>query len=78
MDKHKQCSEKTTKTETMKGSNEIKSFVKVVGMNGCNFKTETLFVSFTAIITTKNGWDDTSRFISENEWLAALKCRAKG
>ena len=25
------------------------------GMNGSNFKNETLFVSFTAIITTRNG-----------------------
>ena len=32
-----------------------KSFVEPVGMNGSNFKNETLFVSFTAIITTRNG-----------------------
>ena len=44
-----------TKTETMKGSNKRKSFVEPVGMNGSNFKNETLFVSFTAIITTRNG-----------------------
>ena len=28
--------------------------LKPVGMNGSNFKNETLFVSFTAIITTRN------------------------
>ena len=32
-----------------------KSFFEPVGMNGSNFKNETLFVSFTAIITTRNG-----------------------
>ena len=31
-------------------SNKRKSFVKSVGMNGSNFKNETLFVSFTAIV----------------------------
>ena len=36
-------------------SNKRKSFVKPVGMNGSNFKNETLFVSFTAIITSRNG-----------------------
>ena len=41
--------------QTMKGSNKRKSFVEPVGMNGSNFKNETLFVSFTAIITTRNG-----------------------
>ena len=56
-------------------SNKRKSFIKPVGMNGSNFKNETLFVSFTAIITTRNGWDG-KIFISEIEWLAALKCRA--
>ena len=34
-----------TKTETTKGSNKRKSFVKPLGMNGSNFKNETLFVS---------------------------------
>ena len=37
------------------GSNKRKSFVKLEGMNGSNFKNETLFVSFTAIITIRNG-----------------------
>ena len=36
-------------------SNKRKSFVKPVGMNSYNFKNEMLFVSFTAIITTRNG-----------------------
>ena len=60
---HKQWSEKVTAfvrmlpcwTETMKGSDKRKSFVEPVGMNGSNFKNDTLFVSFTAIITTRNG-----------------------
>ena len=30
------------------------------GMNGSIFKNETLFVSFTAIITTRNGWNGTN------------------
>ena len=29
-------------------------------MNGSNFKNETLFVSFTAIITTRNEWNGTN------------------
>ena len=40
---------------TLLSSNKRKSFVKSVGMNGSNFKNETLFVSFTAIVTTRNG-----------------------
>ena len=55
-------------------SNKRKSFVKSVGMNCSNCKNETLFVSFTAIVTTRNGWNCTT-FISEIEWLAALNCR---
>ena len=43
-----------TKTETMKGSHKRNSFVEPVGMNGSNF-SETLFLSFPAIITTRNG-----------------------
>ena len=42
----------------MKRYDQIKenhSLIKPVGMNGSNFKDETLFVSFTAIITTRNG-----------------------
>ena len=56
-------------------SNKRKSFVKPVGMNGSNFKNETLFVSFTAIITTRNGWNGTN-CMSQIELLAALKWRA--
>ena len=47
----------------MKGSNKRKLFVEPVGMNGSNFKNETLFLSFTAIITTKNGSDGTNFYI---------------
>ena len=64
VDEHKQWSEKMRnhrfcphmleKTETMKGSNKRKSFVEPVGMNGSNFQNETLFLSFTAIVTTRN------------------------
>ena len=35
-------------------ANKRKSFVKTVVMNGSNFLNETLFVSFTAMITTRN------------------------
>ena len=52
-----------TKTETMKASNKIKSFFDAVGINGSNFKNETLFMPFTAIITTRNGWDDINFYI---------------
>ena len=64
VDEHKQWSEKVrshrfcphmldkNRNYIMKGSNKRKSFVKPVGMNGSNFKNETLFLSFTAIITT--------------------------
>ena len=46
-----------TKLETMKGYDQIKEnrSLSQWGMNGSNFKNETLFVSFTAIITTRNG-----------------------
>ena len=44
-------------------------------MNGSNFKIETLFVSFTAIITPEI-LEMAQIFISEIERLAALKCRA--
>ena len=60
----------------MKGSNKRKSFVKLVGMNGSNFKTETLFVSFTAIITTRNGWDDTNIYIG-NRVVSSMKMSRK-
>ena len=46
-------------------------------MNGSNFKNETLFVSFTAIITAEMG-EMAQSFMSEIEWLAALKCRETG
>ena len=49
----------------MKGSNKRKSFIEPVGMHGFNFKNETLFVREMA-----------QTFISEIEWLAALKCHA--
>ena len=61
-----------TKTETMKGSNKKKSFVKPVGMNGSNFKNEMLFVSFTAIITTRNGGDGTNFYIG-NRVVSSIK-----
>ena len=62
VDEHKQWSEKVRiqhfspplldKNRNYAGmrSNKRKLFVKPVGMNGSNFKNETLFVSFTAII----------------------------
>ena len=58
VDEHKQWSEKVRShrfCSPLKGSNKRKSFVKPVGMNGSNFKNETLFVPFTAIIATRNG-----------------------
>ena len=67
VDEHEQWSEKVRsqcfcplmidKNGNYKGirSNKRKSFAKQVGMNDSNFKNETLFVSFTAIITTRNG-----------------------
>ena len=61
-----------TKTETMKESNKRKSFVEPVGMNGSNFETETLFVSFTATITTRNGWDGTNFYIGN--WMVSSFC----
>ena len=44
-----------------------------MGMNGSNFKNETLFVSFMAIIPPEMGEMAAQTFISEIEWLAALK-----
>ena len=66
VDEHEQWSEKvrshcfcpqkcSTKTETIKGSNKRESFVESMGMNVTNLKNETLFLSFTAIITIRNG-----------------------
>ena len=63
VDEHKQWSEKVRshrfcpplldKNGNYEGmwSNKRKSFVKPVGMNGSNFKNETLFVSYTATIS---------------------------
>ena len=50
-----------------KKSNKRKSFVMPVGMNGSNFKNEMPEMGEMA-----------QTFISEIEWLAALKCRATG
>ena len=57
VDEHKQWSKKVrshrfvhpcwTKTETMKGSDQIKENRSSLGMNGSNFRNEMLFVSFT-------------------------------
>ena len=67
VDEHEQWSEKVRShrfcphmldknRHYMNGSNKRKSFVEPVGMNGSNFKNaKTLFLSFTAIITTRNG-----------------------
>ena len=66
VDEHKQWSEEVRsqrfycplldKNRNYEGiSNKRKSSVKPVGMNGSNFKNEMLCVSFTAIITTRNG-----------------------
>ena len=75
LNEHKQLSEKVrsqrfcppllNKNRNYEGiwSNKRKSFVKPVGMNSSNFKNETLFVSFMAIITTRNGSDGTNFFI---------------
>ena len=43
-----------------------------------NFINETLFVSFTAIIFPPEIGEMAQIFISEVEWLAALKCRTTG
>ena len=43
--------------------------MKSVGMNGSNFKNETLFVSFTAIITTRNG----TNFYLGNRVVSSIK-----
>ena len=61
-----------TKTETMKGSNKRKSFLEPVGMNGSSFKNETLFLSFTTIITTRNGWDGPNFYIG-NRRIGSIK-----
>ena len=53
-------------------SNKRKSFVKSVGVNGSNFKNETLFVSFTAIITTRNGWNGTNVYTG-NRVVTSIK-----
>ena len=53
-------------------SNKRKSFVKSLGMNGSNFKNETLFVSFTAIITTRNGWNGTNFYVG-NRVVSCIK-----
>ena len=58
-------------------SNKRKSFVKPVGMNGSNFKNETLFVSFTAIITTRNGWNSTNFYV-ENRVVSSIKMVVNG
>ena len=48
-----------------------------MGMNGSNFKNETLFVSFRLSLPPEMG-EMAQTFMSEIEWLAALKCRATG
>ena len=84
VDKHEQWSEKVRsqrfcpplldKNRNYEGmwSNKRKSFVKPVGTNNSNFKNETLFVSFTAIITTKNRWNDTNFHIG-NRVVSSIK-----
>ena len=59
---HKQWSEKVrshsfcshmldrTKTGTVEGSKKRKSFIEPVGMNGFNFKNETLFLFFLRLL----------------------------
>ena len=75
VDEHEQSSEKVrsrrfcppllNKNRNCEGiwSNKRKSFVKPVGINSSNFKNETLFVSFTAIIKTRNGWNGTNVYV---------------
>ena len=41
-------------------------------MNGSNFKKETLFVSFTAVITTRNGWNCTNFYVG-NRVVSSIK-----
>ena len=41
-------------------------------MHGSNFKNEMLFVSFTAIITTRNGCDGTNFYIG-NRKVSSIK-----
>ena len=53
-----------------KGSHKRKSFVEPVGrMNSSNFKNETFFLTFTSIITTRNGWDGTNFYIGN--WMVS-------
>ena len=70
------CTLVRQKLKLFKGiwSNKRKLFVKPVRMNGSNFKNETLFVSFTAIITTRNGWNGTNFYIGllSVTWLSLL------
>ena len=62
-----------TNTETMKGSNKWKLFVKAVGMNGSNFKKWDAFrVFYGYIITTRNGWDGTNFYIG-NRMVSSIR-----
>ena len=84
VDEHKQWSEKVRsqcfcpplldKNRNYEGiwSNRWKSFVKSVGMNCSNFKNETLFVSFMAIVTTRNGWNCTNFYLG-NRVVSSIK-----
>ena len=88
VDEHKQWSEKVRshrfcphmldKNRNYESNKRKSPFVEPVGMNGPNFKNETLFLSFTAIITTTQMGEMAQTFISEMEWLTVLKCRATG
>ena len=84
VDEHEQWSEKVRsqhfcpplldKNRNYEGiwSNKRKSFVKLLGMNGSNFRNETLFVSFAAIITTRKGWNGTN-FNARNRVVSSVK-----
>ena len=47
-------------------------------MNVSNFINEMLFVPFTAIFILPEMGEMAQSFMSEMEWLAALRCRATG
>ena len=62
------------KTETMKDHiNENRFLIEPLGMNCSNLENETLFLS----LPPEMG-EMAQIFISEIEWLAVLKCHARG
>ena len=56
----------------MEGSNKRKSLVESLWMKCFNFKNKTLFLSFAAIITTRDGWDGINFYIG-NRMVDSIK-----